>query len=219
VGVATVTAQQSGGGGVARSINVTFAGIAALQLFITAPAAVGTSGGEFTTIIVDQDGRPIPGETIECSVSPTGGALIIVPQTGTSNSAGEVTFTMVPTGASVIAGDELTINCHLDSNPDVKASETVLLSGTPNLEVVDLVEGCNPVASTWPDATAIADAAGTVAPAEALDAIWKFDTATGTWLGYSPSAPAAVSDLASIDRLDAVFICVNAAATWSRPVI
>jgi hypothetical protein len=58
-----------------------------------------------------------------------------------------------------------------------------------------------------------------VAPAEALDAIWNFDPASGTWQGYSPDAPADVSDLESIDFLDAIFICVNAAATWDRPVI
>ena len=75
------------------------------------------------------------------------------------------------------------------------------------------MEGCNPIAATWPDATAIATVAGAVAPAEALDAIWKFDPASSTWKGYSPTAPAAVNDLASVDRLDAIFVCVNAAAT------
>ena len=63
------------------------------------------------------------------------------------------------------------------------------------------------------------DGVGAVAPAEALDAIWKFDPATGTWQGFSPTAPAEVSDLATVDRLDAIFVCVNAAATIGRPVI
>jgi hypothetical protein len=163
-------------------------------------------------------------ETVQCTVDPTGGALAILNQTGTTGSVtsdnpGEVIFTLIPTGASVVAGDELTITCVLDRDRSVSATEVVDLSGTPDLEAVALVEGCNPVASTWPDATAIADAAGAVAPAEALDAIWNFDPATGMWQGYSPSAPAAVSDLESIDFLDAIFVCVNAAATWSRPVI
>jgi len=58
-----------------------------------------------------------------------------------------------------------------------------------------------------------------VAPAEALDAIWKFDAASSTWEGYSPSVPADVNNLALVDRLDAIFVCVNAAATIARPVI
>ena len=219
VGVATVTAQQSGGVGPLRTINVTFAGAAALSLFISAPALVGLEGADFNVMIVDQDGRPIEDETVECSVTPTGGALIILPQTGTSDAAGNVAFTMIPTGASVVGGEELTINCHLDSNPDVKASTTVNLTTEPALEAVDLVEGCNPVASTWADGTAADVVAGAVAPADALNAIWAFDTATGTWLGYSPTAPAAVSDLKSVNMLDAIFICVDAAATVSRPVI
>jgi hypothetical protein len=219
VGVASVTAQQSGGGGVLRTINVTFAGAAAMSLFIDAPASVGLLGADFNVLIVDQDGRPIDGETVECSVSPTGGALVIIPQTGTSDGNGNVKFNLIPTGASVVGGEELTITCFLDSNPDVKATDMVTLSTTPQLESVALVEGCNPIAATWADGTAIATVAGAVAPAEALDAIWKFDPATGTWQGFSPSAPAAVNDLTKVDRLDAVFVCVSAAATIGRPVI
>jgi len=219
VGVASVTAQQSGGGGVLRTINVTFAGAAAMSLFIDAPASVGLLGADFNVLIVDQDGRPIDGETVECSVSPTGGALVIIPQTGTSDGNGNVKFNLIPTGASVVGGEELTITCFLDSNPDVKATDMVTLSTTPQLESVALVEGCNPIAATWADGTAIATVAGAVAPAEALDAIWNFDPATGTWQGFSPSAPAAVNDLTKVNRLDAIFICVNAAATIGRPVI
>jgi hypothetical protein len=224
VGVATITAQQGGGVSPPRTINVTFVGEAALSLFITAPESIGLTGGDFTVAVVDQDGRPVGGETVECTVAPTGGALAILNQTGTTGSVtsaspGEVTFTLVPTGASVVAGAKLTITCVLDRDRSVSASADVTLSTTPELESVALVEGCNPIAATWPDGTAIATVAGAVAPADALSAIWKFDPATGTWKGYSPSAPAAVNDLASVDRLDAIFVCVSAAATISRPVI
>jgi len=217
VGVASVTAQQSGGGGVVRTINVTFAGAAALNLFVDAPESVGTSGADFTTIILDQDGRPIPNETVECSVSPTGGALVIIPQTGTSDANGEVKFNLIPTGASVVAGEKLTITCFLDSNPDVKGTDEVTLSSTPQLESVALVEGCNPIAATWADGTKIETVAGAVAPAEALDAIWRFDPATGTWQAFKPGAPAAVNDLAEVDELDVIFICMSAAGTVGRP--
>jgi hypothetical protein len=224
VGVATIKAQQGGGVSPPRTINVTFVGEAALSLFIEAPAALGLTGGDYSVVVVDQDGRPVGNETVECTVSPTGGALAILNQTGTTGSVtsdnpGSVTFTLIPTGASVVAGEELTVTCVLDRDRSVSATETINLSGTPDLEAVALVEGCNPVASTYADGTAIATAAGAVAPADALDAIWNFDPASGTWQGYSPDAPAAVSDLESIDFLDAIFVCVNAAATWSRPVI
>jgi hypothetical protein len=220
VGVATITAQQGGGVSPVRTINVTFTGEAALSLFITAPEMIGLEGDDFTVTIVDQDGRPVGDETVQCTVDPTGGALVLLNQTGTTGSTdGMVTFSLIPTGASVIGGEELTITCVMDRDRSISATETITLSSTPDLEPVALVEGCNPLAATWADGTAIATVAGAVAPAEALDAIWKFDPVTGTWMGYSPSAPAAVSDLASVDRLDAIFVCVNAAATISRPVI
>jgi hypothetical protein len=223
-GVATITAQQGGGVSPPRTINVTFVGEAGYSVFFEPIGAVGLTGGDFTVVVTDTDGRPVGGETVECTVDPTDGALAILNQTGTTGSVtsdnpGKVTFTLVPTGASVVAGAELTITCVLDRDRSVSASTTINLSTTPDMESVALVEGCNPVASTYSDATAAEDIAAGVAPAEALDAIWKFDPASGTWQGYSPSAPAAVNDLTSVDELDAIFICVNAAATWSRPVI
>jgi len=225
VGVATITAQQ--GGGVAssvRTVNVTFEGVAALSLFITAPASIGLTGDNFTVAVVDQDGRPIGNETVQCTVDPAGGALALLNQTGTTGALGSgkdgtVTFTLIPTGASVLAGAKLTITCVLDRDRSVKASTDVTLTTTPNLQTVDLVEGCNPVAATWPDGTKIDTVAGAVTPADALSAIWKFDLATKSWMGYSPTAPADVNNLASVNRLDAIFFCVSAAAKVARPVI
>jgi len=220
VGVSTITAQQGGGISPVRTINVTFTGEAALSLFITAPEMIGLTGADFTVGIVDQDGRPVGDETVQCTVDPAGGALVILNQTGTTGSTtGLATFSLIPTGKSVLGAEELTITCVMDRDRSISASATVTLSTTPELESVALVEGCNPIAATWADGTAIDTVAGAVAPAEALDAIWKFDPATGSWKGFSPSAPPAVNDLASVERLDAIFICVNAAATIGRPVI
>ena len=95
------------------------------------------------------------------------------------------------------------------------------LTPTPTtgaMESVTLVAGCNPVASSYPNATGVATIAGAIDPSTILISIWKFDTATGVWLGYSPQAPQA-SDLTAVDRLDAIFICDSGAGTWSRPVI
>ena len=85
-------------------------------------------------------------------------------------------------------------------------------------ESVPLVMGCNPVALTYDDGTAIATVAATVQPEGSLTSIWKLLPAEGRWLGYAAAAPQA-SDLQTVERLDAVFVCVNVAATISRPEI
>ncbi len=90
--------------------------------------------------------------------------------------------------------------------------------GTSAQETVTLVAGCNPVALTYDDGTAIATVAATVEPAGSLTSIWKLLPAEGRWLGYSAAAPQA-SDLQTVERLDAVFVCVNVAGTISRPEI
>ncbi len=81
-----------------------------------------------------------------------------------------------------------------------------------------LVAGCNPLAATWPDATPIETVAKGVAPPEALDAVWVFDPESGTWQGFSAAAPEA-SDLTTVNQLDAIFVCMNAPGTISRPKI
>ena len=85
-------------------------------------------------------------------------------------------------------------------------------------EIVALYPGCNPVAITFPDGTAIATIATAVSPPEILIAIWRFQNAAGMWQGYSPQFPEA-SDLTEMDFLDVGFLCVNAAGTFTRPLI
>jgi hypothetical protein len=84
---------------------------------------------------------------------------------------------------------------------------------------VDLVVGCNPVAITYDSGTAITTVAEGVTPAGALISIWKFVPAEGRWIGYSAGAPPEVSDLQTVQRLDALFVCVNAVATITMPSI
>jgi hypothetical protein len=94
----------------------------------------------------------------------------------------------------------------LTPTPTTSAMESVALAGGT----------CNPVASTYPDATAIATIAGAVAPSGILTSIWWFDAFALTWHGYSAQAPQA-SNLSQVDRLDAFSMCVSSAGTWSRP--
>jgi hypothetical protein len=85
--------------------------------------------------------------------------------------------------------------------------------------VEDLLGGfCNPVASTHPDGTPPATIAAGVDPSDAVNAIWFLVAGEG-WLGYSPDVPAELNDLQSVDRLDAIFICVTADATVTMPPV
>jgi hypothetical protein len=77
---------------------------------------------------------------------------------------------------------------------------------------------CNPVASTYPNDTAVATIAGAVSPSTILTSIWWFDAFSRTWYGYSPLAYQA-NNLTDVDRLAAFFICTSSAGTWSRPYL
>ena len=221
-GTATVQAQQGGGIAQLRTINPTFIGLPAISLFLESPASMGLEGGEFIVAVTANKFRFIGDETVSCTLDPPQSGFIIVPQTGTTGSVtsaspAQITMRIVPTGAAVVAGGTLTVVCQLDRYRNVKAVAVIPLV-TYESESVDLLPACNPVAMTWPDATPIETVAGAVAPAEALDAFWKFDPEAGEWQGHSPAAPEA-SDLVSVDMLDAVFVCMNATGTIGRPVV
>ena len=86
----------------------------------------------------------------------------------------------------------------------------------PGYEAVDLAAGCNPVATTYADATPIGTIAGAVGPAGSLEALWEFE---GTaWQGYSPAYPEA-SDLTAKNFLDVVFVCVTGPGAFVRPIV
>jgi hypothetical protein len=82
-------------------------------------------------------------------------------------------------------------------------------------EVMDLIAGCNPLATTYPDGTTVQTLTAATAPAGILQAIWKFDA--GVWRAYSPEFPQA-SDLATTAFLDVVFLCVDGPGTFVRPL-
>jgi len=83
-------------------------------------------------------------------------------------------------------------------------------------EVMDLIAGCNPLTTTYPDGTTVQTLTAATAPAGILDAIWKFDA--GAWRAYSPEFPQA-SDLAVTALLDVVFLCVDSPGTFVRPIV
>jgi hypothetical protein len=81
---------------------------------------------------------------------------------------------------------------------------------------MDLIAGCNPLATTYPDGTTVQTLTGATAPAGTLTAIWKFEA--GVWRAYSPEFPQA-SDLAVTAFLDVVFLCVDSPGTFVRPLV
>jgi hypothetical protein len=228
VGQATITGQQGGMAASTRQTYVNFIGepaagiVPTINLYAEDLTALPTLVSplqqvKVVAVVLNQALNPLAGKTVTCTVDPVAGLFALQSDRDTTGIDGMAHFTLIPTG---LPGTETTLSCSLDGYPDIPpATHKFTVSLTPELETVDLVQGCNPLAATWADGTAIATVAGAVAPAEALDAIWKFDPATSTWQGYSPSAPAAVNDLASVNRLDAIFVCVNATATIQRPVI
>jgi hypothetical protein len=228
VGQATITAQQGGEANSTRQTNVNFIGEPAAGLVPTISLYAADMSAlpdlvsplqqvNVTAVVLNQALNPLAGKTVTCTVSPVSGLFSLLADRDTTGTDGMAHFALVPTG---LPGTDVTLSCTLDAYPNIPAAtHKFSVTLTPNLETVDLVEGCNPIAATWADGSLIATVAGAVAPAEALDAIWKFDAASSTWLGYAPGVPADVNNLATVNRLDAIFICVNAAATVQRPVI
>ncbi len=86
----------------------------------------------------------------------------------------------------------------------------------PGMEAVPLAAGCNPVTSTYADASPIQTIADAVGPAGSLVSLWKFDA--GTWRAYSPQYPQA-SDLAATEFLDVLFTCVGGPGDFVRPIV
>jgi hypothetical protein len=161
--------------------------------------------------------------------------------TATQRAAGGNTSAFAP-AAGIPAGPVVTATPTPTNTPSVTNTPTITptVTGTPPtstptktvtpggptatatvgaMESITLVGGtCNPVASTYPDNTPITTIANAVSPSGILISIWWFNPGTASWLGYSPQFPQA-SDLTSVDRLEAIFICVSSAGAWSRPIV
>ena len=85
-------------------------------------------------------------------------------------------------------------------------------------ETEPLFAVCNNVALTWPSGTSMDVVAAAISPPEAVIAIWRFNNQAQRFEGYSPRFPQA-SDLRTANIIDAVFICMDAPGTLTRPRI
>ncbi len=159
-------------------------------------------------------------------------------QSGATDASGVVTFNNVPAVTCTLT-ETVTSGFTFDGafvggsatnigNPgqfvQVSGAATSILvrnrqSGTSGgaTESVPLVNGCNNVTSTFPSGTAASTVAAGVSPGTGLIAMWKFDNAAQRFQGYSP-IPNAPNDLTALGRFDPVFICMNGAGNFNRPV-
>jgi len=78
--------------------------------------------------------------------------------------------------------------------------------------------GCNSIALTFPDGTASQAVVQAVTPAQAVQAVWRYNAAQGKWDGYAPAAPGA-SDLLTVNFLDAVWVCVTGPSPAATPTL
>jgi hypothetical protein len=92
------------------------------------------------------------------------------------------------------------------------------IAAFPVILVRNLGPGCNMVTFSFPTGMEAATLAEFVSPPVALQAVWRLDNASRSFQAFMPQAPQA-SDLASLNLLDALFVCVDAAATISLAVV
>lgn len=155
----------------------------------------------------------------------------------TTDAAGMATLTNVPAGSCTISEAARTgftlssvtvagspTNIGNNGAFTVTAGQTTSItvqnrsSAAAAGETVQLFPGCNNVAATWPNGTPTATVAAAVSPSTILIAIWRFDASANRFFGYSP-IPNAPNDLLTVNRLDAIFICVDTAGTLTRPTL
>lgn len=96
------------------------------------------------------------------------------------------------------------------------AAPGTLPAAAQQTEAVPLFAGCNNVSLTWPAGTPMQAVAAAVTPSPALVALWRYNPGTQRFEGFAPQFPE-VSDLTTVGRLDAVFICMDGPGTLARP--
>lgn len=115
------------------------------------------------------------------------------------------------------AAGSYTVTLTVSTSANQQASASTTATITAGTETVSLTTGCSNVSLTWPNGTPVSTVGAAVSPTGILTSVWRYDTAQGRFLGYNPSAPSFVNDLQTVNRLEAVFICVSSPGTLNRP--
>jgi PKD repeat protein len=186
----TATTGQNSERGVTVNTGGPYTGTAGTAINFSATATTTNPGATITSYSWSfGDGAAASGQTTSHAYS----------------SSGNYTLTLTATDSTGVA---------------VAATATVVIGGSGSSSTprtVQLTPGCNNVALTFPDNTPTTTVANGVSPASALLSVWKmYDPQNQKYHAFFPGATQA-TDLPSVNRLDAVFICVNAAATLTEP--
>ena len=155
----------------------------------------------------------VPAGTYIISEEPRANSTPVGFQVGGVMSS-SVTVTGGQTAA--VAATNLVSIASSTANPVSQAATPTSSSGAGTQSVV-LSAACNNVVLTWPAGTPLSVVAAAIAPRDGIAAIWRYDSARGTFSAFTPVA-GWPSDYTTVQaRFEAVFICMKTPGTLARP--
>jgi hypothetical protein len=197
------------------------------------------------TQLVDQNGNPLSTGVLSgysFTIAPESGT-VGTPVTVTTSSTGQAATNLAP-GSYIItetapAGSTL-VSFTINNVPTTTGVFTVGVGAATNIVVtnrvastasgtgttagtrtISLQTGCNNVVNTYPDGSSGQMIAANLVPATSIDSIWRFDNAAQTFRAayFAPTAGSlqAPVDIQTLNRLDAIFVCVTTPATLAEP--
>ena len=184
-------------------------------------------GGTYTTAPTNGQGRQaisVPAGTYTVTEQPKAGARFLG-FSGAASAMGSVTVAAGQT-ANLTAKNEVSAPAPTATPSPPAGGTTAATTSTATtpattasaaMQTVSLAGGCSNVVLTWPEGTPLSTVAAAVSPAGSVGAIWRFDSDSGRFRGYSPAAPVAADYIAVQARFEAVFVCLNAPAAMTRP--
>jgi PKD repeat protein len=179
------------------------------------PVAQVNPGGPYTGVV----GQPVAFSGTITGVPPGQvGSFLWSFGDGTTGSGATTSHIYTAPGTYTVT---LTVTTTLGQQLSATTTATITGGGMPAgmTEMVQLFPTCNNVALTWPVGTAMVVVAGAITPANGLVAIWWFNNAAQSFVGFSPQFPMQ-SDLTMVSMpAQPVFICMNTPGTLTRPVI
>jgi hypothetical protein len=210
-----VTNSVSGSGNISIQVQLvdqngqpTSGNLAGFSFTLTPQGGSGPASTSTTTSSGTATANLAPGVYAVTESPPTGASLLSYTINGVSTQAGQFTVGLSQT-TTVVAINRVT------------AATSVGTGGATGGRTGNLPAGCDNVASTFPDGTAGSAIAAAISPASSLTSIWKWDNASQTFHSVyfppSSSGAQAPADIAAVNRLDPLFVCVSAPATFNEP--